>query len=77
MIRLETTLREAILAQNILADVRLERIFDMTVEQQASNSWVLNPHFAFDDEMIELTEDIRNVLIQSGLREFDLEIQFC
>jgi hypothetical protein len=75
MILLETSVREAILAQNILADVRLERIFDMTIEQQASNSWILNPEFAFDEEMLELVEDVRDVLTQSGLVEFELNIQ--
>jgi hypothetical protein len=75
MILLETSVRETTLAQNILSDVRLERIFDLSIEQQASNVWVLVPEFAFDDEMLELTEDIRNVLTQSGLREFELNIQ--
>jgi hypothetical protein len=76
MIHLETSVREAVLAQNILSDARLESIFDLSIEQTASNSWVLNPEFAFDDEMLELTEDVRNILTQSGLREFELEIQF-
>ena len=75
MILLETSLRETTLAQNILADVRLEKIFDLSIEQQASNVWVLIPEFAFDDEMLELTEDIRNILVQSGLTEFELNIQ--
>jgi len=75
MILLETSVRETKLAQNILSDVRLESIFDLNIEQQASNSWVLRTEFAFDDEMLELVEDIRNVLTQSGLREFELNIQ--
>lgn len=75
MILLETSVRETILAQNILQDSRLEKIFDLSIEQQASNSWVLNPEFAFDDEMLELVEDIRNILVQSGLKEFELNIQ--
>lgn len=76
MIHLETSVREAILAQNILNDARLESIFDLSIEQVASNSWILNPEFAFDDEMLELTEDVRNILTQSGLREFELNIQY-
>jgi hypothetical protein len=75
MIQLTTSIREAILAQNILSDVRLESIYDVIhIVQQSSNSWLFNFAYGSDDEILEVMEDIKATLLDSGLGEFELSI---
>jgi hypothetical protein len=70
MINLEVSCREGLQAQSVMADVNLERLFDLQVEQTSSTSWMILLTDQHDRE--ELSEEISSILTQSGLREFEL-----
>jgi len=71
MITLTTTLRETLKTQDVLQDLRINRIFDIEQKQINSNLWQF---FTLDVDAEDIADEIQNMLLLSGLTEFEISI---